>query len=155
MSYRAPSRDIGQGLGRGLTVTGSILLLVYLLMTVLLLVFLTDGGHQSPLTDGLEKVVPLVWAFWVLALPVWSAGVITLGRGRQRRRGRVKGARIAWSAALSALPAVLILFIVIIAAAVPFSSAGIYLIIASVVVLLISPIGAGWLIWGRSVIRSL
>jgi hypothetical protein len=155
VSYRMPSRDVGQGLGRGLTIAGAVLLGVYALMSALLLVFLTDGGRHSPLDDGLDKVIPLLWTFWILALPVWTVGVIMIGRGRQRRRGRVKGARVAWSAALAALPTIVVLFVIIIAAAVPFGNAAVYLIIACVVVVIVSPIGAFWLIWGRSVIRSL
>lgn len=137
--------------GRGLVISGAILVMFYVVPAVIWLVGLGWALIR-------EQELPLQFLIWFFALvlmtPVWVIGIALLGVGRSRQRGRVRGATVSWILAVGGLPGIAIL----IAAGNWAGSSGgmsgtgiaLTIILSGVPVLSALALASGaWLVWGR------
>ncbi|MFM1966163.1 MAG: hypothetical protein RL134_1888 [Actinomycetota bacterium] len=138
--------------GRGLVITGAILVVLYLIAAIALLVWFLSGLVTSP--EAMSMVFPF-WLFaFLMATPLWVGGIAMLGSGRARQRGPVRGAVIAWILAIGGMPAIGVLLTTTISlvtsgldslGGVAFAA----LIIGIPVLTVVALAGGAWLTWGR------
>jgi hypothetical protein len=139
--------------GRGLVITGSILVALYLLPAVVMIGWFLWGLAEEAGPMG------MVFPFWVMALltltPLWVVGIALLGAGRTQQRGPVKGAVPAWILAVGGMPAIGLLL----TAAIALLSAGqdslgevaFYALLVGIPLLTVLALVSGaWLTWGKT-----
>lgn len=143
---RAPSR------GRGLVVSGAILVGLYLLPAVALIAWFVWGLLTS------MEAMSMVFAFWIVALlaltPLWIVGIALLGAGRSQQRGPVRAATAAWVLAIGGMPTIGVLLTAVTSllgvgqeALGGFAFA---LLVAGIPVLTVLALASGaWLTWGK------
>ncbi|MFM9135091.1 MAG: hypothetical protein ACKOT0_06615 [bacterium] len=142
--------------GRGLVVSGAIVVVLYLVPTLALVVWFVSG-----LVGGGDVAASMIFPFWLMGLlaltPLWIIGILLLGFGRRRQRGPVKGDVAAWIVAIAGIPAIGVLFgfLLSLIQAMP-SGEGVGLsqfafvaFVISIPVLFLAALAAGaWLAWG-------
>jgi len=138
--------------GRGLVITGAILVGLYLLPAVGLLTWFLWGLITAP------QAMSMVFAFWLAALlvltPLWEVGIALLGLGRAQQRGPVRSAPVAWVLALGGIPVIGVLMVVSIGllsagqdtlGGVSFAA----LVIGIPALTLLALLSGAWLTWAR------
>lgn len=94
----------GRGKGRGLVVSGAVLVGLYLLPALALIAWFLWGLATS------AEAASMVFVFWLFGLlvltPLWVVGIALLGAGRSQQRGPVAGATAAWILAVGGMPAI-------------------------------------------------
>lgn len=142
--------------GRGLVVSGAIVVALYLVPALALFIWFISG-----LTGGGDVAASMVFPFWLLGLlaltPLWLLGILLLGFGRRRQRGPVKADTPAWILAIGGIPAIGVLFGILLSiiqstpsgADVDVSQLAFVAFAISIPVLFLVALVAGaWLTWG-------
>ena len=138
--------------GRGLVITGSILVGLYLVPAVVLITWFVWGLLSA------MQAASMVFIYWLGALltltPLWIIGIALLGAGRSRQRGPVKGAVGAWVLAIGGMPAIG----GILAAVISLVSAGqdslgsvalAALLVGIPLLTVLALVSGAWLTWGK------
>jgi len=138
--------------GRGLVVSGAILVALYLLPAVAMIVWFLAGLVTS------DEAMGMVFPFWLIALlvltPLWIAGIALLGAGRAQQRGPVSGSVIAWILALGGMPAIGVVLVVTVSLLGTgqdwVAGASFAVLLVSIPLLTVLALLSGaWLTWGR------
>ncbi len=138
--------------GRGLVVSGAILVVAYLVPAMAMIIWFVWGLWSS------AEAASMVFVFWLFALlaltPLWIIGIALLGAGRTQQRGPVTGATAAWILAIGGMPAIG----AVLSAVMSLVSSGqdslgglafAALIIAIPVLTVLALVSGAWLTWGR------
>ena len=141
------------GHARGMVIAGAILVGAYLVPAVALIGWFLWGLLTA------SEAMSMVFVFWLLALmaltPAWVIGILLLGVGRARQRGRVAGAPAAWVLAVGGLPAVgaLLALAVVLAGSQSegvASASFVALAVGIPLLCLLAFLSGAWLTWGRT-----
>lgn len=140
-----------------MVVSGAIVTCLYFAPAIALFVW-----FGTALAGGEDTAASMVFPFWLFGLlaltPVWIVGILLLGFGRRRQRGPVRADVVAWVLALGGIPAIGVLFGLLLSLiqSVPVGSDGNLTGVAfvafaiSIPVLFVAALLAGaWLTWGR------
>ena len=142
----APSR------GRGLVISGAILVGIYLVPAVVLIAWFIWGLFTA------AEAASMVFVFWLFALlaltPLWIIGIALLGAGRSQQRGPVTGATLAWILAIGGMPAIgaLMTFVMALLNAGQDSLGGFAfaaLVVGIPVLTVLALVSGAWLTWGK------
>jgi len=146
-----PPGTFGQR-GRGLVITGAVLVGLYLLPAVAMMMWFLWGLSAA------SQAMSMIFPFWLAALlalaPLWEVGIALLGLGRSQQRGSVRAAPLAWILALGGMPVIGVLMV----ASIGLLSAGqdtlggvsfTALVIGIPVLTLLALLSGAWLTWGR------
>ena len=138
--------------GRGLVISGAILVVIYLVPAVVLIGWFVWGLFAS------AQAASMVFVFWLFALlaltPLWIIGIALLGAGRSQQRGPVTGATAAWILAIGGMPAIGVLL----SAVTSLLSAGqdslggfafVALLVGIPVLTVLALVSGAWLTWGK------
>lgn len=138
--------------GRGLVISGAILVGIYLVPAVALIAWFVGGLLTS------AQAASMVFVFWLFALlaltPLWIVGIALLGAGRSQQRGPVTGATAAWILAIGGMPAIGVLL----TAVTSLLSAGqdslggfafAALLVGIPVLTVLALVSGAWLTWGK------
>lgn len=143
---QAPAR------GRGLVITGAVLVGIYLVPAVALIAWFVWGLITA------SQAMSMVFVFWLLALlaltPLWVLGIALLGLGRSQQRGPVQAAPVAWILAAGGMPAIGALLL----GAISLLSTGqdslggvaaVALVVGIPLLTVLALLSGAWLTWGR------
>lgn len=136
--------------GRGKVIAGGILLGLAIAVTLAAFVYFWVGYAQSPQAMSFIFIF-LVIAWLIVVVPLWFIGVPLIALGRQEQRGPVAGRIAAWVVALGGLPLIGSLMTLAMDVGGLVASA---FIVSIPVGLIVSLIGAGWLIWGKPAVTA-
>ncbi len=151
--------DPGYTGGRGLVISGAIVIGLNLFVTIMVAAYLLS--FDALVTMGVETgLAPVVIPMGLtVVIPSWFVGVPLLAIGRSRQRGPVKGAVWAWIVALAAVPVSLFLLLLVVDASlsaysartadpVPAWAANAAVALVPLAVVLAFA-AVAWLVWGK------